>query len=374
MKVFVAAPFAGLMKGRRIDKSFASILRAVIQQLRSAGFQTLNAHEQENWGESWTAPEISTVRDKQQIAVADLIVAIPGPPFSGGVHIELGWASAMGKPILVLLSREAEYSQLVLGLPAVSHVHLMYYDQIAEIPCKLQEFLCGNGLPVDAFYDAMSQTYDDFMKGDNKRSAQLEMIRSLGGKCLLDVGCGTGTLMLMLSKLGLRVWGIDCSQKMVEAAASRGLSTVAQGWAQNLPFEDEYFEVIYSIRAGFAYCANASEREAVAQELWRCLRPGGWILWDSPHSPLDSTKTLKWPSAQGIIETTINTISKGNAIRMFERSGFTVEKILGQFSPPLECNESSPRAIVLARKPLFPRHASRKVDFYRKDERDSMKQ
>lgn len=354
MKAFVAAPFAGLMKGHQIDKSFASILRAVIQQLRSVGFQTLNAHEQENWGESWTTPEISTVRDQKQIAAADLIVAIPGPPFSGGVHIELGWASAMGKPILVLLSRKTEYSQLVLGLPEVSHAHLIYYDQISEILCKLQDFLCGNGLPVDTFYDAMSQTYDDFMKGDNKRSAQLEMIRSLGGKCLLDVGCGTGMLMLMLSKLGLRVWGIDCSQKMVEVAASRGLSTVVHGWAKNLPFEDEYFEAIYSIRAGFAYCANASEREAVAQELWRCLRPGGWILWDSPHSSLDSAKTLKWPSVQGIIETTINTISKRNAVGVFERLGFIVENVFGQFHPRVECKESSPRAIILAKKPLLP--------------------
>lgn len=49
-------------------------------------------------------------------------MAMPGAPASAGTHVELGWASALGKPIVLLLERGHEYAGLVTGLGSVTSV------------------------------------------------------------------------------------------------------------------------------------------------------------------------------------------------------------------------------------------------------------
>lgn len=55
-----------------------------------------------------------------QIAASDVIVAVPGPPPSPGTHIELGWASALGKPVVLLLERGEEHALMLYGLRHVT--------------------------------------------------------------------------------------------------------------------------------------------------------------------------------------------------------------------------------------------------------------
>jgi len=59
----------------------------------------------------------------------------------------------------------------------------------------------------------------------------------------LDVGCGPGFTMNMFSPL-VKVRGMDSDRDMVNACRSRGLD-VALARAEDLPFEDESFELVY---------------------------------------------------------------------------------------------------------------------------------
>ncbi len=62
---------------------------------------------------------------------------------------------------------------------------------------------------------------------------------------VLDIGCGTGNHLLILSKLGLDVSGIDASSHMIEKAKKRlgHCCTLKKAMAEDLPFDDNEFDL-----------------------------------------------------------------------------------------------------------------------------------
>jgi ubiquinone/menaquinone biosynthesis C-methylase UbiE len=108
---------------------------------------------------------------------------------------------------------------------------------------------------------------------------------------ILDLGCGTGHLVIRLTMKGYRVYGLDRSPQMLQAATKRfgqdGLNVrLVQGMAQTLPFPDSALAaVITTFPAPFVY------DRAVRQEIIRVLRPGGrWIWVDAPFTPRQSLR------------------------------------------------------------------------------------
>jgi arsenite methyltransferase len=103
------------------------------------------------------------------------------------------------------------------------------------------------------------------------------------GETVLDVGCGSGadTMMaaLMVGPKG-RVAGIDMSRDMV-ALARRNLDytllgnvTVQEATADNLPFQNETFDVVISNGV-----INLVPDKALAMaEAFRVLKPGGRLM------------------------------------------------------------------------------------------------
>jgi len=350
MKAFLVAPFAGVVSAGRMEISIKNVLRATLGELRRAGYEAFSAHEDEKWGEAWARPALCTPRDRDLVERADLVVAIPGPPTSGGVHIELGWASAAGKPMIVFLSEGWVPSQLVLGLPFISPTQLVRVQTLNEVPRQLRTILNGKELSVDAFYDAMAPTYDMFMRGDDERNAQLTALLDLGGQQYLDVGCGTGEVAARLAKAGKRVFALDCSREMVARVRKRGIADAIEGWAQSLPFADNLFDVIYSIRMGYAYMRGMDARLAAVRELWRCVRPGGWVLWDSPRTPKAEPASLRWPSREGIVRTDMFPVTVSEAIAPFKDCGFLVVEVRNGFVADTGTKRN--RVVVIARRPL----------------------
>lgn len=113
------------MKEKKIKE-----MQSLLEHLRSKGFAAASSHERENWGETRYSPEKCTPLDLEEIKKSDILLAIPGNPPSGGVHIELGWASALGKKIIVLLEEGHTYSNLVHGLPMLTNTVFIRYKMI----------------------------------------------------------------------------------------------------------------------------------------------------------------------------------------------------------------------------------------------------
>ncbi|MFI6087916.1 nucleoside 2-deoxyribosyltransferase [Streptomyces sp. NPDC051218] len=135
--LFLAGPFLQLLDPAtgempsRTRAPFASL----IEHFEGHGFSVHNAHRREAWGAELMAPAQCTPLDQEEIRKADVFVAFPGLPASPGTHIEMGWASAFGKPIVLLLEEGKEYAFLVRGLHAVATVeYVVFSDLEAALP------------------------------------------------------------------------------------------------------------------------------------------------------------------------------------------------------------------------------------------------
>ena len=128
-KVFFAAPFyQWLMHDSRLmAPRQRAFVEDVIALIENHDCQVFNAHRREAYGADWMSPTECSHLDLIQIKESENMVAVPGSPPSGGVQVELGWASALGKPILLLLEHHETYSSLVEGLPAVAPVRVVRY-------------------------------------------------------------------------------------------------------------------------------------------------------------------------------------------------------------------------------------------------------
>ena len=133
-RAFLGAPFAGYLDP--VTGVVAGNKRVMIEQLieclQTKDYEVRNAHVREDWGGRWMAPEVCTPLDYEEIATADLFVALLGSPGSGGVHVELGWATALGTRVVMLLEEEGRYSSLIYGLGEVGNVRYVRYRTTAE--------------------------------------------------------------------------------------------------------------------------------------------------------------------------------------------------------------------------------------------------
>lgn len=82
-----------------------------------------------------------------------------------------------------------------------------------------------------------------------QKELTLNLLKPEPGWRLLEVGSGTGRLLQFFRREGLAVTGIDPSPEMLELAARRlgGRIDLHQGRAEDLPFEDDEFDVVILI-------------------------------------------------------------------------------------------------------------------------------
>ena len=128
MKVFIAMPYSQLCDEKYILKpKYKEFCVTLTNEIKSIGWEYFLAHERENWGKEYSSAEESTSIDFNTIKNSDVIVSIPDT--SGGVHVELGWASANKKRIKIFLDKNKSYSPMVLGLGVLTDVEYYYYDE-----------------------------------------------------------------------------------------------------------------------------------------------------------------------------------------------------------------------------------------------------
>lgn len=90
---------------------------------------------------------------------------------------------------------------------------------------------------------------------------------------VLDVGCGTGANLEMLSEFG-EPSGVDVSAEAVSYCHERGFPHVNHGAAESLPFEKESFDLVTALDV----VEHLDDDVAVLKEMNRVLRPEGKIL------------------------------------------------------------------------------------------------
>jgi SAM-dependent methyltransferase len=90
---------------------------------------------------------------------------------------------------------------------------------------------------------------------------------------ILDVGCGTGANLLMLSQYG-DAEGVDISEDALAFCRERGLERVRQGAGEALPYDDNTFDLV----TAFDVVEHMDDDLVGLREMYRVLRPGGHAL------------------------------------------------------------------------------------------------
>lgn len=90
---------------------------------------------------------------------------------------------------------------------------------------------------------------------------------------ILDVGCGTGANLLMLSEYG-DAEGVDISEDALAFCRERGLDKVSLGAGEKLPYEDSTFDLVTALDV----VEHMDDDLAGLREMRRVLRPGGRVL------------------------------------------------------------------------------------------------
>jgi ubiquinone/menaquinone biosynthesis C-methylase UbiE len=134
-----------------------------------------------------------------------------------------------------------------------------------------------------AGHDWLLPFYDPFAKllgGDRARRALIGQAALRRGHRVLDVGCGTGALVIEIKRLHpeVDVVGLDPDPKALARArrkAGRAALSVRfdQGFADELPYSDESFDRVFS--SFMFHHLEPDEREKTLKEIRRTLRPGG---------------------------------------------------------------------------------------------------
>ncbi|MBS7564645.1 class I SAM-dependent methyltransferase [Mucilaginibacter sp. Bleaf8] len=102
---------------------------------------------------------------------------------------------------------------------------------------------------------------------------------------VLDAGCGGGRNLVYFLQNGFDVHGIDPNPKAItavrELAAILGKDSTANNFqvapAEDMPFEDDSFDLVIS-SAVLHFAHNEQHFEAMLDEMWRVLKPGGYFF------------------------------------------------------------------------------------------------
>lgn len=90
---------------------------------------------------------------------------------------------------------------------------------------------------------------------------------------ILDVGCGTGANLLMLSEFG-DAEGVDVSPDAIKFCHERGLANVKLGEAESLPYADGNFDLVTALDV----VEHIDDDVGGLREMRRVLRKGGRVL------------------------------------------------------------------------------------------------
>lgn len=98
------------------------------------------------------------------------------------------------------------------------------------------------------------------------------------GMKVLDIACGTGNQAIPAARTGAAVTGLDLAPNLLEQAKARAAEEklsleLIEGDAEELPFPDESFDIVYSMFGAMF----APRPERVAAEMKRVCKPGGLI-------------------------------------------------------------------------------------------------
>lgn len=128
----------------------------------------------------------------------------------------------------------------------------------------------------------LAPIYDGFDEDRDDLAAYLDIAAELSAECVLDVGCGTGCLAVLLADSGRTVVAIDPAEKSLEVAKAKDpTSRIAWicGEAATAPARG----VDLALMTGNVAQVFLSDEDwtRALQGIYAALRPGGYLVFET---------------------------------------------------------------------------------------------
>lgn len=134
--------------------------------------------------------------------------------------------------------------------------------------------------------------YDGRWRGVAQEMAEYYQLKP--GQKVLDVGCGKAFLLYELIQIvpGLQVFGIDISQYALEHAKEEIRDRLQYGQAQDIPFEDNEFDLVISLTT--LHNLRIYDLKKAVQEIERVSKGSSYIMVESYRNDREEVNLLYW--------------------------------------------------------------------------------
>jgi SAM-dependent methyltransferase len=198
----------------------------------------------------------------------------------------------------------------------------------------------------------IARRYDERLEGSPLLEADVAFCEKHFDRpgSLIDLGCGTGRLLIPFARRGFAVTGVDLSDEMLRVAGERanaaGVSVELRkaNVVELDAFPDGSFEAAACLFSTLGMVSGAAERRRVVAHVHRLLRPGGrfvlhvhnrWFnFWDPQgrkwllRDLFGGAGDVLMPAHQGIAGLTLHVFTRGEAVRLLRGCGFAIREVL----------------------------------------------
>jgi ubiquinone/menaquinone biosynthesis C-methylase UbiE len=208
------------------------------------------------------------------------------------------------------------------------------------------------------FYEKMASHYDNCMLSSRQyisNEEEIDFIKSIikSSNPVLDLACGTGKTTKLLENEGYTTYSLDFSKNMIKEATKKGCKNTIVASTKKLPFRNNSFGAVISMRSGFSYSRTSSDALEVAKEINRVLVDDGIAIIDNPNPYVRGRSyVLKWPAGNQLVRTRCYCYTPKKIKTLLNKSRFNQVRLLGYYKNPMELKEDSPRIIAVARKQI----------------------
>jgi nucleoside 2-deoxyribosyltransferase len=145
MKIMLGTPITGIVEElvsdpESLDKT---LLDKMLVHLRAEGHEVFCALEIEKYGVELMPGDLCTPRDFEAMKNCDAYVAFPNSSY--GCAVELGWASALKKPIFLAINQKIGIkTPLYQGMTLIDKAEIINYSSESQFPNGDYEIVMQN--------------------------------------------------------------------------------------------------------------------------------------------------------------------------------------------------------------------------------------
>jgi SAM-dependent methyltransferase len=157
------------------------------------------------------------------------------------------------------------------------------------------------------------------------------------GKRILDMGCGDGRNLVLLSQCGLELYGVEVSELMIAEARTNldavGIAAdIRLGWNDSIPFPDEFFNYLLAWNVIYYLRGEKADFGAHVREASRVLKQDGYLILSIPMKSCFIFKDCKHLGNGYVVITNDPWKSRiGDVFRMFDNEREIQDAFSGHF-------------------------------------------